>query len=59
MSAKDEIKQVVKDGIEQGQAEVGISEIPPVTKEQRKEAGRNIVAALFIKAWNGFLRLFG
>lgn len=51
MSAKDEIKQVVKDGIKQGQAEAGIPKIPPVTKEQRKEVGRNIIAALFVKAW--------
>ena len=54
MSAKDEIKEVIKDGIKQGQAEVGIPEIPPVTKEQRKEAGRNLVAAFFVSLWRRF-----
>ena len=53
---KDEIKEVIKDGIKQGQAEVGIPEIPPVTREQRKEAGRNVVAAFFVSLWR---RIFG
>ena len=33
MSAKDEIKKVVKEGIRQGQAEVG-APLPPLTKLQ-------------------------
>jgi|GEM_PF-6218332 len=51
MSAKEEIKEVIRDGIKQGQAEVGIPEIPPMTKEQREEAGRQIVAAWYVRLW--------
>jgi len=53
MSAKDEIKQVVKEGIRQGQAEVG-APLPPLTKKDREEAGRNIVAAFFVSLWRRF-----
>ena len=52
---KDEIEQVVKDGIKQGQAEVG-APLPPLTKKDREEVGRNIVAAWYVRLWN---KLFG
>jgi len=39
MSAKDEIKKVVKEGIRQGQAEVG-APLPPLTKEDRERSAR-------------------
>ena len=52
---KDEIKQVVKDGIKQGQAEVG-APLLPLTKEDREEVGKKIVTAWYVRLWN---KLFG
>ena len=51
MSAKEEIKKVLKEGIEQGQAEVG-APLPPLTKEDREEVGKKIVAAWYVRLWN-------
>lgn len=48
---KDEIKQVLKDGVAQGQAEVGQPEIP-LTKKDREKAGAQIVAAWYVKLWH-------
>jgi hypothetical protein len=50
MSAKDEIKKVVKEGIRQGQAEVG-APLPPLTKKDREEAAKKIVAAWYVRLW--------
>lgn len=47
---KDEIREVLKDGIEQGQAEVGQPQIP-LTKEDREEVGKKIVAAWYVRLW--------
>lgn len=52
---KDEIKKVVREGIEQGQKEVG-APLPPVTKEDREEVGKKIVAAWYVRLWR---RIFG
>ena len=48
---KDEIKEVIKDGIKQGQAEVG-APLPPLTKEDREEVGKKIVTAWYVRLWN-------
>lgn len=43
-----EFEKVVKDGIKQGQKETGI----PVTKQEREQAGTQIVAAWYVRLWN-------
>ncbi len=55
MSAKEEIKKVLKEGIKQGQAEVG-APLPPLTKDDREEVGKKIVTAWYVRLWN---KLFG
>ena len=55
MSAKEEIKKVLQEGIKQGQAEVG-APLPPLTKEDREEVGKKIVTAWYVRLWN---KLFG
>jgi hypothetical protein len=49
----DEFKKVVLDGIEQGQAQTGGPVgIPPITKEDREEIGKKVVAAWYVRFWN-------
>jgi len=55
MSAKDEIKDVLRDGVAQGQAKTGVI-VPPITKEQRKEVATQAVARWYVRLWN---KLFG
>ena len=58
MSSKktmDEIRKVALDGIAEGQRQTGVPlEVPPITKEQREEAGAKIVAAWYVRLWRYF-----
>lgn len=50
---KDMLEEILEDGVKQGQQEVGAPVgIPPITKEERKEAGKKIVAAWYVRLWN-------
>lgn len=48
MSTKKTIENVVKDGLAQGQAEVGQPTVP-LTKADREKVGAQIVAAWYVK----------
>ncbi len=46
----EELEKILKDGVKQGQAEVG-APLPPLTKEDREEVGKKIVAAWYVRLW--------
>jgi len=48
MSTKKTLENVVKDGLAQGQAEVGQPTVP-LTKADREKAGAQIVAKWYVK----------
>ena len=50
MSTRDTIESVIKDGVAQGQAEVGQPTVP-LTKADREKAGAQIVAAWYVRLW--------
>lgn len=50
MSTRKTLENVVKDGIAQGQAEVGQPTVP-LTKADREKAGAQIVAAWYVRFW--------
>ena len=45
-----EFEKVIKDGIKQGQQQTGAPSI--ITKEDREQAGAQIVAAWYVRLWN-------
>ena len=47
----DAIEKVLKDGVKQGQAEVGVPVPPVVTKEDREAAATQLVAAWYVRLW--------
>jgi len=45
------IEKALKDGVKQGQAEVGVPVPPVVTREDREAAATQLVAAWYVRFW--------
>lgn len=47
----DGLEKVLKGGVKQGQAEVGVPVPPVVTREDREAAATQLVAAWYVRFW--------